>query len=325
MNSTLHIGNCLDILATLPNNSIQTVITSPPYYGLRSYNGGEHEIGLERTPQEYVAKLVQVFRQVRRVLKDDGTVWLNLGDSYAVNGSKNTGRNDDGRHSDTIHGHARKHARHQIERLDCLPSKNLLGIPWRVAFALQDDGWILRSDIIWSKPNPMPESVTDRPTKAHEYLFLFAKQSRYFYNADAIKVPSLHAGELHTMCSAKQSQRAVQRAYGPSGNEKPGTPPVLIKPTKNIRSVWTIATKPYKGAHFATFPPKLVEPMILAGSCSGSIVLDPFAGAGTVGMVAAQHQRHFIGIDLNAEYVQLAHCRIDPIVSQSMVSEVVAA
>jgi DNA modification methylase len=282
-------------------NSIQCVVTSPPYFGLRDY-GNAAQIGLEQTPSEYVAKMVAVFRELRRVLADDGVAWLNLGDSYASS-TKGTGGPSDKQLSNAG---SRYHARRFTHGVK---DKDLMGIPWRVAFALQDDGWYLRSDVIWHKPNPMPESVTDRPTKAHEYVFLLTKQARYYYDADAVKekasqpvgepslVGQIKRGELQDLAS---STLGSNQGYG----------------TRNRRSVWTIATKPYKGAHFATMPPALVEPCILAGSRKGDTILDPFSGSGTVGAVAIQHGRKYIGIELNADYIELAKQRIDKAVNQ---------
>lgn len=269
----IYTGDALAVLRKMTAASVQTCVTSPPYWGLRDY-GVKGQIGLEKTPGEYVEKLVTVFREVRRVLKDDGTLWLNLGDSYAGggphHGAKNTGKSATNRGSIT-----------GIDRLPIagLKSKDLVGIPWRVAFALQSDGWYLRSDIIWAKPNPMPESVRDRPTKAHEYLFLLSKSPRYYYDADAIREPCV------------DGMRMPKKWNNPKG--------------KNKRTVWTITPKPYRGAHFATFPPQLIEPCILAGAPAGGVVLDPFSGAGTTAIVAEQHGRRAIGIELNPAYVEL--------------------
>ena len=279
-------ADVLDGLAQLDDGSVQTCVTSPPYWGLRDY-GVEGQIGLERTPGEYVERMVAVFREVRRVLRDDGTVWLNLGDSYA---------------SLALASSAIKH-------------KDIVGIPWRVAFALQADGWYLRQDIIWHKPNPMPESVKDRCTKAHEYIFLLAKSPRYYYDADAVK--------------EQQTESTVARAaYGWNGRtddnsngartgstfkrmaesgEKIGTIP--SDGLRNKRSVWTVSTKPYREAHFATFPPALIQPCIRAGCPAGGTVLDPFGGSGTTGEVAASEGRKAILIELNPEYVTLANKR----------------
>lgn len=386
-------GDCLDVLRTLDAGSIQTCVTSPPYWGLRDY-GDEGQLGLEPTPEQYVENLVAVFREVRRVLRDDGTVWLNLGDSYA---SGEIGRHDGGREGRTL-GKVQG-GRMQRRVQSGVKPKDLVGIPWRVAFALQADGWWLRSDIIWAKPNPMPESVTDRPTCAHEYIFLLSKSARYFYDADAIREED----------SGLNSGTGFVGRQAGSTNHHPGTggggrkERWIASGSRNKRSVWTITTQPYPEAHFATFPPKLIEPCILAGSppkCCGecgapwrrvveseswqaqktwsgagrangcpaggghqgrtgawnrdsktlgwrstcehgglnevvegvessalaagagtppksggnglaeSIVLDPFAGAGTTGVVALRHNRSFIGIELNPDYCKMARNRI---------------
>ena len=301
---TLHHGDCLDILRSLPECSVHCCVTSPPYYGLRDYNNAA-QIGLEQTPDAYVARLVAVFREVRRVLRLDGTLWLNLGDSYgATGGDTHSGFNE--RWSGTGGAGSKQDAMlsglgGRTQHNTGLRPKNLLGIPWRVAFALQADGWYLRQDIIWHKPNPMPESVRDRCTKAHEYLFLLSKQARYWYDADAVREG----------CSA------VGRV--PGGNKKVDTwrndanrdMTIPVAEHRNRRSVWTVATQPYAGAHFAVMPPKLVTPCVLAGCPEGGTVLDPFVGSGTVVAVAVQHGRNGVGIDLNAEYLALARERID--------------
>lgn len=258
-----------DALASIPlcDESVQCVVTSPPYWGLRDY-GVDGQLGLEKTPEEYVANMVTVFREVRRVLKADGLLWLNLGDSF-------------------------------------LPDKNLAGIPWRVAFALQADGWWLRSDIIWAKPNPMPESVTDRPTRAHEYLFLLTKSARYYYDADAIKesvvTSTLNDKRLGIATGTNRPRYSTDGMAscpsGMAGGSANG---------RNKRSVWTIATQPTPDAHFATFPEKLVEPCVLAGSRFGDIVLDPFSGSGTTIKVAHRLGRKGVGCELNREYIKIA-------------------
>jgi DNA modification methylase len=376
-------GDCLSVLATLDAASVQTCITSPPYYGLRDY-GHDGQIGLEQTPEQYVEKLVEVFREVRRVLRDDGTLWLNLGDSYASAPGANNGNLAE-------YAKTQRGGGHRAGDLDTprrnVPAgykpKDLLGIPWMVAFALRADGWYLRSDIIWAKPNPMPESVTDRPTKAHEYLFLLSKGPRYYYDADAVREPydvPPHAPGNKKLDASRNDQDRMTATWGHAAG-------------RNKRSVWTVATQPFPGAHFATFPPKLIEPCVLAGSspqacaecgapwervveversertdggtpqarvdgaearhrrlgsssvfatnelptkrttswrrtchhddrtatggkhygCMGhgrSTVLDPFNGAGTTGVVALRHDRDYIGIELNAEYAQMARDRI---------------
>ena len=256
MTQRIIVGDAIEVLQTLDEASIHTCITSPPYYGQRDYNV-KGQLGLEATPEKYVAALVVVFREVRRVLRDDGTVWLNLGDSYA--------------------------------------QKDLIGIPWRVAFALQADGWYLRSDIIWAKPNPMPESVTDRCTKSHEYIFLLAKSKHYYYDHEAIKVPAVMAPGKSGFGGPKLSTGALAHTneWGKAWEKTD---------MKNRRDVWTVTTKPFKDAHFATFPPDLIEPCVLAGCPPGGIILDPFAGSGTVGGVASYHGRCSIMVELSAEY-----------------------
>lgn len=283
----------------------------------------DSQLGLEKTPEEYTARMVEVFREVRRVLRDDGTLWLNLGDSYA--GGK-TGRDDANRPngSQLLRGEKGYFPKQLAATVGArgrdvpagLKPKDLVGIPWRVAFALQADGWYLRSDIIWHKPNPMPESVTDRPTKAHEYLFLLTKSARYAYDADAIREPLVVSPDKAAARQGKNAGNKLSfaKVYGsskaPSGNMKPGAVMMPNPAGRNRRSVWTVGSKPYKGAHFATFPPALIEPCILAGCPRGGVVLDPFSGAGTTGVVAQQHGRRYVGIELNAEYVKMSERRI---------------
>ncbi len=281
----------------LRDGCVQCVVTSPPYFGLRDY-GTANQIGLEPTPDAFVAALVAVFRDVRRVLADDGVLWLNLGDSYAASSKGSGGMNS--KQPTNVGSFADWSG-------DCgVAPKNLIGIPWRVAFALQADGWYLRSDVIWSKPNPMPESVTDRPTKAHEYLFLLTKSERYFYDANAIKEPV-------TADMARRAEAGHSRGQGKvdaSRNDATTVRPTLIKGAdRNRRSVWTVPTMPYAGAHFATMPEKLVEPCIFAGSRLGDRVFDPFIGSGTVGAVAERLGRRWVGTDLNPKYHALARKR----------------
>jgi DNA modification methylase len=279
-------GDCRDSLASLEPGSARTCVTSPPYFGLRDY-GHDGQIGAERNLLEYTTALRSVFHEVRRVLADDGTLWLNLGDSYDKR-------------------------------------KSLIGVPWKMAQHLKNDGWTLRSEIIWAKPDPMPESVSDRPTKAHEHIFLLAKSPRYYYDAAAIReeqageflssgarnprfgrvgglLPSEAAGDLSPKMAARDERRNATMARFTGQPEDGG---------RNRRSVWTVAKQPFPGAHFATFPPKLIEPCILAGSREGDTVLDPFVGSGTTGMVALRHGRSFIGCELNNDYVRLARDRI---------------
>ncbi len=306
-------GNCRAILPTLADRSVHCCVTSPPYFGLRDY-GIADQIGLEPTPQAYVEQLVSVFREVRRVLRDDGTLWLNLGDSYASSGitnndvstSANLGRHGTNNCNPKMVGQSKGRA----PTPNGLKPKDLIGIPWRVAFALQADGWYLRQDIIWSKPNPMPESVTDRCTKAHEYMFLMSKNTRYYYDAEAIKIKSNRAGEI---CGTGPNSLSRHQANGanvtPTGNAVVGG--FCISPEMaNKRSVWEISTQPYSEAHFATFPPALIEPCILAGCPKDGTVLDPFSGAGTTGLVADRLNRNALLIELNPAYSAMGENRI---------------
>jgi len=317
-------GDCRDVLKTLPDESVHCCVTSPPYFGLRDY-GVDGQIGLESSLDEYVANLVGVFREVRRVLRSDGTLWLNLGDSYAANRGYQV---TDNKHVDV--GNTKGST-----VPDGLKPKDLCGVPWRVAFALQADGWWLRSDIIWSKPNPMPESVTDRPTKAHEYVFLLSRAQTYYYDAAAIQERSI-TGDMRKPFAPGQvdsrgnghdrgggtvrksdtfrrenSKRAAVIPGQSVGTHRPDRSDTLPSETRNARSVWEIATRPYADAHFATFPEALVEPCILAGCRTGGTVLDPFAGSGTVGRVALSKGRQAILIELNPEYCKLIDRRCE--------------
>lgn len=311
---TILNGDWIENLKTLPDCAVQCCVTSPPYWGLRDY-GVAGQLGLEKTPEEYVEKMVIGFREVRRVLKDDGTLWLNLGDSYAsdtkgsggggITSGLNCKRSEDGSfHPDNKsvrHFNARK-VQHGLK------PKDIVGIPWRVAFALQSDGWYLRQDIIWAKPNPMPESVTDRCTKSHEYIFLLSKSARYYYDADAVKEdsvtdPNSKAAMMFGSANGKNNTSVLAHAAD-LGHKWD------ISPTRNRRSVWTITTKPYKEAHFATFPEEIPRTCILAGSKKGDTILDPFSGAGTTGVVAEKLGRKYIGIELNPQYIKLAEDRI---------------
>ena len=280
---TLHVGDCLETLRTLPDNSVHCCVTSPPYWGLRDY-GHAGQIGLEQTPDEYVGRLVEVFREVRRVLRDDGTVWLNLGDSYA--GGKGQNGNSKARLTAAARGYKQAAgtvlmATRPIDLpIDGLKPKDLVGIPWRVAFALQADGWWLRQDIIWHKPNPMPESVRDRCTKAHEYVFLLTKSARYFYDAAAVAEPSIYPDDN------RKARSTVDQKRMPTASIAGVRPGSATYANRNRRSVWTVTTKPYKGAHFATMPPELAETCIRAGCPVGGAVLDPFTGRGTTLAVA---------------------------------------
>jgi len=294
--TSILVGDARSRIRCLDAESVRTCVTSPPYFGLRDY-GHDGQIGQEQTVAAYVEALVNVFREVRRVLREDGTLWVNLGDSYASpRGGGMQGKN--GQRADR---------RFTPDRMspkgigDGLKPKDLIGIPWRVAFALQADGWWLRQDIIWSKPNPMPESVTDRCTRAHEYLFHLSKSERYFHDDAAMAEPT-----VSSRGSGNGFKRPARRTIGGRGSDSPWS----LAKTRNRRSVWTIATRPYKGAHFATFPETLVEPCILAGSEPGDLVLDPFSGTGTTLTVALRHGRRAIGIEINPEYVALARERL---------------
>ena len=301
MSIRIIVGDVRERLRDLPDESVQCCVTSPPYWGLRDY-GQDDQIGLEQTPDEYVAQMVDVFREVRRVLRDDGTLWLNLGDSYAGNAC---GLSDGSGSSD---GSVGRGPAPKVDRKgNGLKPKDLVGIPWRVAFALQADGWWLRQDIIWHKPNPMPESVTDRCTKAHEYVFLLSKAARYFYDAEAISESALTAGQV----GGFTPNAAIAAGIKPSGNMITERGRQYIrKDARNKRSVWTITTKPFSGAHFAVMPPDLAELCIKAGSKEGDTVLDPSGGAGTTSLVADRLKRDAIMIELNPEYAKIAEERL---------------
>jgi DNA modification methylase len=349
MNELLSIlnGDALAQLATLPEESVQCCITSPPYWGLRDY-GCVGQLGLENTPEEYVANMVQVFREVRRVLKDDGTLWLNLGDSYCGSGCGWGGGSlsEKSNHHSKVHGFDEPR-KSKNQTPPGLKAKDLVGIPWVVAFALRSDGWYLRSDIIWHKPNPMPESVTDRPTKSHEYLFLLSKSQRYYYDSEAIAEPV--SGSM--MAQVEEGYDGLGlKDYAAAGAQNPSSVKSRIienarkkqrKPagwdtgdgahgsfhrdgrateieytdtdsmTRNKRTVWTVPTYSYLSAHFATFPPDLIKPCILAGSKPGDVILDPFGGSGTTGMVALELGRKALLIELNPEYIKLIRQRCD--------------
>lgn len=349
MTCTLLQGDCLTVLKTLPDESVNCCITSPPYWGLRDYGtakweGGDEkcdhkipkvetdpkqvfdgspgshairfnrerchkcgakridsQLGLEKTPEEYVAKLVEIFREIRRALRKDGTAWLNLGDSYAATKEGNTNEFE------------KKELLHSMMFKKTTPKnlkpKDLVGVPWRVAFALQADGWWLRQDIVWHKPNPMPESVTDRCTKSHEYIFLLTKSARYYYDAEAIKEDSIHVGEVRT--NTQYGKNASMGKYGQTRGGFIGE--VTVTEKRNKRSVWTVTTKPYRDAHFATYPPKLITPCVLAGCPENGTVLDPFNGSGTTGLVALTHNRNYIGIELNPKYLEMTKRRLNKI------------
>lgn len=314
----IETGDCTAILNRWADEGVQVhaCVTSPPYFGLRDY-GHEGQIGLEKTPDEYVANLVEVFRAVRRVLRDDGTLWLNLGDSYAGGGGGNYSKSA----KQTGHGEHVTNVRNRSAWLDSsgLKPKDLIGIPWRVAFALQADGWYLRQDIIWQKPNPMPESVRDRCTKTHEYVFLLSKSPQYYYDHEAIKEPAVschlpgnrtHRGQT-TYERGDEHQRTKSGLVGYANKlrARKGAPNAHPE-TRNRRSVWSVATKPFGGAHFATFPPDLIRPCILAGCPEGGVVLDPFMGSGTTAAVAIEARRHYLGCEINPDYQALQDERI---------------
>lgn len=365
MSVSILIGDCRDRLREMTAASVNCCVTSPPYFGLRDY-GHAGQIGLEPTPDEFVAAMVEVFREVRRVLRDDGTLWLNLGDSYS--GSGRGGNPEAGTKQGTNAGsqtvgvlYGREHDDAEFERrriregnarlaASGIKPKDLIGIPWMVAFALRADGWYLRQDIIWSKPNPMPESVRDRCTKAHEYLFLLSKGPRYYFDAEAIAEP-LGAASVARLSQNVEAQTGSDRVPGKTngamkavggrraagnkthkgqtayeeGDERLSTKAGLVgfaererakveagdlDGTRNKRTVWTVATQPFKEAHFATYPPDLIEPCILAGCPLGGTVLDPFGGAGTTGLVADRHGRNAVLIELNPEYAAIAERRL---------------
>jgi len=371
----IYAGDCIKSLKNMPEQSINTCITSPPYYGLRDY-GVKGQLGLEETPKQFVDNLVNVFKEVRRVLRDDGTVWLNLGDSYGAQNGKGFNTHADkgltNRSTDMQERYGNISSHNNMKERTGLPPKSLIGIPFKVAFAMQEDGWILRQDIIWHKPNPMPESVRDRCTKAHEYIFLFSKNKKYYYDNEAIKEDSVSVnskGEKGKPNSVKNIGKSVEGVDG--FDVRKGFKNMGAYPKKNKRSVWTVATQPFKEAHFATYPTKLIEPCILAGcpekSCincgepylrkvvksgeiqrrwsknnadgspyekqgsmqniykdmglqkqcdcqtnetKGGTVLDPFAGSGTTGIVAANHNCNSVLLELNEEYIELAKDRI---------------
>lgn len=344
---TIYCGDALEVLGEIPDQLANTCVTSPPYWGLRDYSN-EGQIGLERTPNEYVEKMVDIFREVRRVLRDDGTVWLNLGDSYH-SGDRGGYRKDSHRWEKSPI--QRRVAGTHMEAIspnrlpqEGLKDKDLVGIPWRVAFAFQADGWYLRSDIIWQKPNPMPESVTDRPTKAHEYIFLLSKSKKYYYDAEAIAEsvveprgsgnldrqygddvgrPGSHLGRSvpwkpqgkHSKTEPQDSGRRMTENVAKARAEgKPHDSPFGCN--RNKRTVWTVTTKPYSEAHFAVFPPDLIEPCIKAGCPEGGVVLDPFLGSGTTALVSLELGCKCVGIELNAQYCEMAKRRIENEVAQ---------
>ncbi len=300
---TILFGDCRETLKEFDGKA-RMCVTSPPYYGLRNYGGEENQIGQEQTPEEFIDNLVKVFREVRNVLTDDGTCWINIGDSYY---NYRPGRGQ-GLVKQTV-----SNTRQDLpdvcprrgNRLEGLKEKDLIGIPWMLAFALRADGWYLRQDIIWHKPNPMPESVRDRCTKSHEYIFLLSKSPKYYYNHEAIKEKAVGerwgGNKPINMDNTKDTDNQF------SGLTRPRK---MVYDKRNKRSVWKVVTKPYKGAHFAVFPEELIEPCILAGSEKGDIVLDPFMGSGTTAVAAKSHGRHYIGCELHEEYGKLIQKRL---------------
>lgn len=299
---TLYHGDALDVLRSMPDQDVDCIVTSPPYFGLRDY-GSEGQYGLEASPAEYVETMRALFSEARRVLADDGTLWLNLGDSY---NNTSSGQNGTGSTGITGGRHDRIGGR-RTSLPSRLPAKNLMGIPWRVAFALQDDGWILRNSIIWAKPNAMPESVTDRLSTRHENLFMFSKSRRYWFDLDPIR-------EEQSPVSIARATRADMRGKEGWADAYHGNPPTgLARQSerdtsigRNPGDVWNIATQPFPGAHFAVFPTAIPERCIQAGCKPGGTVLDPFSGSGTTGLAAARHGRRYVGIDLNREYLDLS-------------------
>ena len=294
---TIYIGDCLEVLKTLPDESVHCCVTSPPYYALRDY-GMEEQIGREATPKEYISRLTEVFTEVRRVLRSDGTLWLNIADTYAGKGNQGDfvdPKNPKGRNGQAVA------LNYKVE--GCKP-KDMIGIPWMLAFALRDSGWYLRNDIIWMKENPMPESCKDRCSRCYEHIFLLSKSRKYFFDAKAISEPIAPA-------TAERLKRGMKggNKYGKPVPGQPQTQTInrprahgeitdsMINPMRNKRDVWVVNTVPFKGGHYAAYPPKLVEPCLLAGCPEGGIVLDPFFGSGTTGMVAKQLNRHYIGMD----------------------------
>jgi len=305
---TILFGDCRDTLGTLHAQITTGIaerprmcVTSPPYYGLRDYGGEENQIGMEQSPEEYVEEMVKVFRKVRDCLADDGTLWLNIGDSYYNYRS-------DGNYPQQSVSKTRQDLPQSTpvrgNKLKGYKSKDLIGIPWMLAFALRADGWYLRQDIIWHKPNPMPESVKDRCTKSHEYIFLMSKSKKYYYDNEAIKEPARDWGTR---------DRSKGKYHNPGTGLQPHSGLTKSYSKKNKRSVWTVNKKPYKGAHFATYPEELIEPCILAGSEKGDIVLDPFMGSGTTAAVAKKNSRSYIGCELHEEYASLQTDRISTI------------
>lgn len=323
MINNLLIGDCRNILPSLPDKLVQCVVTSPPYFRLRDY-GIEGQIGLEDSVEDYVNSLVNVFREVKRILKDDSTLWLNLGDSYAGSGKNRNAKGIDygikEEYEDAHHKGRRRGIIKKTPLSGKLKPKDLIGVPWRAAFALQDDGWYLRQDIIWNKPNVMPESVKDRCTKSHEYIFLLSKHKKYYFDYKAIQEKSVSykdifkndskVSAIHSKYNLRRDDKrdVIKHSHPQKRLNRKDSCYDITK--RNKRDVWTVNTKPYTEAHFAVFPPALIQPCILAGSREGDIILDPFFGSGTVAEVAALFNRNWIGIDINEEYTPLYKKRL---------------
>lgn len=311
----IYNGDCLDILKQFPKESINCCVTSPPYYGLRDY-GVDGQIGLEETPEQYTERLAEVFREVKKVLRNDGTLWLNIGDSYAGSGKGAWGNKN--KQKEVYIPDSNSKQCKIPKHWDGIKAKDLIGIPWMLAFALRADGWYLRQDIIWNKTNPMPESVTDRCTKAHEYIFLLSKSPTYYFDNKAIKEPTVYPtgtrtdkkrGDFKGKYHVHEDFKHISDSFR------------AIRDYRNKRDVWTVSTKPYRGAHFATFPEELIQPCILAGCPIDGIVLDPFMGSGTTGRVSKLHGRHYVGIELNPAYIELAEQRIVEPLAECRVEE----
>ena len=303
MRDTILFGDCRETLCAFLPKSARTCVTSPPYYGLRDYGGEEKQIGLEQSPEEYIEQMVQVFREVRNILTDDGTLWLNIGDSY-YNYKSGTGEYAKQSFAKSRQDLPMKTPK-RANKLKGFKDKELMGIPWMLAFALRADGWHLRQDIIWNKPNPMPESVKDRCTKSHEYIFLLSKNKKYYYDHESIKEKAV--GERWGGNTPINLDKSKDKDNTFSGLTRPRK---MIYDKRNKRSVWNVTSKSYKGAHFATYPPELIEPCIKAGSEVGDIILDPFMGSGTTAMVAKMLDRYYIGCELHEDYGNLIQERV---------------
>ena len=311
MKDLILFGDCKKTLSAFLPKSARMCVTSPPYYGLRDYGGEDKQIGQEDTPEEFINNLVEVFREVRDILTDDGTLWVNLGDSY-YNYRPSKGQSYPKQTVSKTKQDLPDKCAKRANKLEGLKEKDLIGIPWLFAFAMRADGWYLRQDIIWHKPNPMPESVRDRCTKSHEYIFLFSKNKKYYYDNEAIKEPAKDwgtrdrtKGKYHNEGTGLQPHSGLTKSY----------------PTKNKRSVWSVTNKPYREAHFATYPPDLIEPCIKAGSQEGDLILDPFMGSGTTAMVAKSLGRDYIGCELHEDYGNLIQKRVQDYVPQKEVSQ----